>query len=90
MSEKSKPSLQKDSRIDVTFATPNMERAFCFTTDFIPTEELIGKMIITMRACIERYIPTPLSFSYSVKNVIMPLNVLKDMDLKNIEDYSGQ
>ena len=91
MTEEKKPNLQKGSRIDVTFVTPDTERDFSFTTDTMLMEEAIGKMMITMRACIERYVPTtPNNFSYCVKSVTTPLSVLKDMDLKNIEDSSEQ
>ena len=90
MTEQKKPNLQKGSRIDVTFATPNTEKGFYFITDTILTEEVIGKMMTTMQACIERYMGTPSNFYYFVKNVIMHSNVLKDMDLKNIEDSSEQ
>jgi len=91
MTEEKNPNLLKGSRIDVTFVTPDTERDFSFTTDTMLMEEAIGKMMITMRACIERYVPTiPSNFSYCVKSVTMPLNVLKDMVPINIEDYSEQ
>ena len=87
MTEEKNLNLLKGSRIDVMFATPNTERGFYFITNTILTEEVIGKMMTTMQACIERYVETPDNFYYFVKSVIMPLNVLKDMDLRNIEDY---
>lgn len=90
MIESKKPNLLKGSRIDVTFATPNTEKGFYFITDTILTEEAIGKMMTTMQACIERYVETPDNFYYFVKSVIMQSNVLKDMDLRNIEDCSEQ
>jgi len=90
MTGERKPNSLGVIKVNATFVIKGMGRDSYFTISGTLREGLRGEMMNTITEFTRKYGLMASNFYSSAPNAIMPLNVLKDMDLRNIEDYSEQ
>jgi len=77
-------------KIDATYVITSMEGASFFTTSGTVREELLGEIKTIIHEFTRKFGLTPNNSYSSAPSATILSNVLKDMGLRNIEDYSEQ